>query len=491
MPNTVFLSYSRKDEAFARQLATSLDAAGVDVWLDSQDIPPGVKWSSAIAQGLDTAQTLIVILSPDAMASTNVEDEWQYFLDKRKRVLPVLWRPTDIHFQLNRLQYILFHQQPYDTAFARLLDALNNPAADLPRPITSTITEYYEEQRRLDAAMPRQVTVNQPTEVWAQICLLDSEGFRAKLPHFTPQGDVINQADVRENSLTPLFPIDPLTGKPLPLLVRIEVRGTDFSIADSFQDIKLLPGADSGLLVYSVTAQTARARSLIQVIVKSTQPGETVVTLGSASLAVEIEPVGVQRVAKVAWGYITARLGISASAESAPSRGGFGLPAPAPAMPVPASPAPIVVPPPMPEPMKDAKADEIIVGLERSREEAAPDSVGEDGLAQLPPPPSWQVSKGGDAYGGVLFDREKSAPPPQDAPKAAPGAAPQPARPSAPSKKVIQLDEATLNQPLSSKRASGGIIRFATALAIMIAIAGIAVWVVTQIANNRDVFGAF
>jgi hypothetical protein len=46
----IFISYSRVDEAFARQLAKTLSEYGADVWIDVEDIPAGMKWSSAIQQ---------------------------------------------------------------------------------------------------------------------------------------------------------------------------------------------------------------------------------------------------------------------------------------------------------------------------------------------------------------------------------------------------------------------------------------------------------
>lgn len=119
MPS-VFISYSRKDERFARQLATALSNRGYDVWIDVEDIPAGMKWSSAIQQGLDSANAMVVVISPDSMASTNVEDEWQYFLDQRKPVVPILLREAKVHFQLSRIQYIDFMRQPFDTAFTEL-----------------------------------------------------------------------------------------------------------------------------------------------------------------------------------------------------------------------------------------------------------------------------------------------------------------------------------------------------------------------------------
>jgi hypothetical protein len=120
----IFISYSRKDQSFASRLATSLCLLGADVWIDLEDIPAGVKWSTAIQEGLNRCDVMIIVLSPDSMASTNVEDEWQYFLDRRKPIVPVLLRPTQIHFQLNRLQYIDFHTLEYDAALNELHDEL-------------------------------------------------------------------------------------------------------------------------------------------------------------------------------------------------------------------------------------------------------------------------------------------------------------------------------------------------------------------------------
>jgi hypothetical protein len=42
----VFISYSRKDIEFARKLAASLSEAGINVWIDVEDVPPGTNWSN-------------------------------------------------------------------------------------------------------------------------------------------------------------------------------------------------------------------------------------------------------------------------------------------------------------------------------------------------------------------------------------------------------------------------------------------------------------
>lgn len=131
---SIFISYSRTDEAFARDLATTLAQLGADIWIDIEDIPAGMKWSTAIQQGLDTADALIVVISPPAMASRNVEDEWQYALDQGKPIIPVLLREAKVHFQLNRIQWIDFLLQPFDIALVELHEELGRNGVHLQKP---------------------------------------------------------------------------------------------------------------------------------------------------------------------------------------------------------------------------------------------------------------------------------------------------------------------------------------------------------------------
>ncbi len=116
----LFISYSRTDEVFARQLATSLSGMGADIWIDIRDIPAGLKWSSAIQEGLDRCDAMILIISPASMASQNVEDEWQHYRDRGKVIVPVMIQPAQLHYQLGRLQYISFHTLPYNVALTQL-----------------------------------------------------------------------------------------------------------------------------------------------------------------------------------------------------------------------------------------------------------------------------------------------------------------------------------------------------------------------------------
>lgn len=125
--NKLFISYARKDEPFARQLATLLSESGADIWLDVEDIPGGMKWSSAIQQGLDAAEGMILILSSSSLGSRNVEDEWQYYLDKNKPIFPVLIEKVELPYQINRVQWVDFSnpQAHFLESYRKLLTALN------------------------------------------------------------------------------------------------------------------------------------------------------------------------------------------------------------------------------------------------------------------------------------------------------------------------------------------------------------------------------
>lgn len=66
----VFISYSRQDGAAAERLALALQAAGVEVWFDRNDLKPGDAWATAVLQGIQHCSLFIPLVS----ANTQRED---------------------------------------------------------------------------------------------------------------------------------------------------------------------------------------------------------------------------------------------------------------------------------------------------------------------------------------------------------------------------------------------------------------------------------
>src|SRR5260221_6656465 len=136
----IFISYSSKDKAFVIRLATDLERVGADLWMDSKNIPAGEKWASAIQVGLDQAEIMILVISPNSMGSQNVEDEWQYFHQRKRLIIPVLLEPAKIHYQLNGFERIDFHRKKYEDSFQRLQIELERKGITLESHLEQGIT---------------------------------------------------------------------------------------------------------------------------------------------------------------------------------------------------------------------------------------------------------------------------------------------------------------------------------------------------------------
>lgn len=59
----VFISYVRDDKEIVDQLASQLSRAGVHVWLDRDEIQPGVDWQRAIAEAIQTGGHFLACFS--------------------------------------------------------------------------------------------------------------------------------------------------------------------------------------------------------------------------------------------------------------------------------------------------------------------------------------------------------------------------------------------------------------------------------------------
>lgn len=119
-----FFSYSREDSEFALRLAADLKAAGASVWIDQLDIGPGERWDLTVQVALENCPCMLVILTPASVSSNNVLDEVSFALDKKKTVIPVLYRDCEIPFRIMRLQHVDFRTD-YQHMLQELLKALH------------------------------------------------------------------------------------------------------------------------------------------------------------------------------------------------------------------------------------------------------------------------------------------------------------------------------------------------------------------------------
>jgi hypothetical protein len=86
----VFISYSRADELFALDLATSLDNVGISTWLDMLNVDPRMDWHEAIGAAIERCGLMLAIVSPQALHDAHILSERERFSDSGKVVLPVV-----------------------------------------------------------------------------------------------------------------------------------------------------------------------------------------------------------------------------------------------------------------------------------------------------------------------------------------------------------------------------------------------------------------
>jgi HEAT repeat protein len=135
MPDSfdVFISYKREDQAFAEMLREHLMTWGYTAWMDAHNIPAGAYWPDEIDRGLNASQVVIGVLSPRAVASRNVKNEWDWSIVNGKRLLLLMIEPCVVPMNYISINYI---DSVNDQAagLARLQAALTSPTPP-PSPV--------------------------------------------------------------------------------------------------------------------------------------------------------------------------------------------------------------------------------------------------------------------------------------------------------------------------------------------------------------------
>lgn len=143
---TCFLSYSSKDQAFATQLHSDLQRAGVRCWYAPEDLKIGDKFWHRIDESIRLYDKLLLVLSDYSVQSEWVEREVMAALEKEKQQTKLVLFPIRLdHAVMNtslpwgadirRSRHIgnfthWQHPHHYQTALQRLLRDLNAASTD-------------------------------------------------------------------------------------------------------------------------------------------------------------------------------------------------------------------------------------------------------------------------------------------------------------------------------------------------------------------------
>jgi len=271
MPLEVFYSYSHKDEELRNRLETHLallQRNGLILPWHDRCIGAGDEWANQIDGHLQTAQIILLLISPDFLASNYCFDlEMKAALERHARqqaiVIPIVLRPCDWSgAPFARLQALprdakavtLWTNQ--DEAFAEIAKAIRETVVRFQKPAAAppTVTPLADQAtpkaRVLDAAMPTHIVKDRATELLVLIRLPESKGLVGIL-----QDDDEAEArpdDVRSKPFEVTFPQGP-TGAQEPLKVTVELTSPDFSPAAQRKNIFVPVNADSEVCPFLLT----------------------------------------------------------------------------------------------------------------------------------------------------------------------------------------------------------------------------------------------
>lgn len=130
-----FLSHTWNDHDFAKYLSKRLDRyKDIEVWLDEREINIGDSILTRMAEGLEECDLFLIILSPEAFSSKNVQIELEKALEMRrddnKKIFPILYKDCNIHPFLTGTLYADFRSNNWDHEFSKLVKSIRAVGKD-------------------------------------------------------------------------------------------------------------------------------------------------------------------------------------------------------------------------------------------------------------------------------------------------------------------------------------------------------------------------
>jgi hypothetical protein len=146
MPVNIFFCYAHEDEELLKKLKVALRPLQrqglIDVWYD-RDISAGAAWEHEIDKNLNTADIILLLVSPDFMNSDySYSVEMKRALERHDRgeaqVIPIILRPVYLKgTPFSKLQALPTDEKPLttwrnrDEAFFNIVDGIRTSLAEL------------------------------------------------------------------------------------------------------------------------------------------------------------------------------------------------------------------------------------------------------------------------------------------------------------------------------------------------------------------------
>jgi hypothetical protein len=153
----VFISYARSDgERFAARLRQRLQAEHIPLWQDRIGMEGGRDWWLQIKDALDVVEFMVLVMTPAAMQSKMVREEWRYARQQGVCVYPV---KGEAHLDFNSLPHWMrsAHFYDLDHEWQKLLNDLNTRCQQprVPFMVEELPADYVARPREFEALIEK------------------------------------------------------------------------------------------------------------------------------------------------------------------------------------------------------------------------------------------------------------------------------------------------------------------------------------------------
>jgi hypothetical protein len=128
----VFICFSSKDEAIARDVVRSLEEQGLACWISLRDVPPGQNYQETIVAAVESARGLVFLFSESSNESGEIKKELSLAAAANVPVFPLRLAPI---LPTGALRYELATRQWIDL-FDNRTQALSKLASTISRSLS-------------------------------------------------------------------------------------------------------------------------------------------------------------------------------------------------------------------------------------------------------------------------------------------------------------------------------------------------------------------
>jgi tetratricopeptide (TPR) repeat protein len=182
----VFVSYSRKDEQFARRTVAALENRGIKAKIDTRDLPNLAEWRRELLHFIRSADAVVFIVSRNSIDSPLCQWEVSQVAVLNKRLAPVVLERVDddriIPETIASINYLFFDPpNDFEVQADKLAEGLR------------TDIQWVKEHTRIGEAARRWADRNRPSALLLRGAELEeAEEWAASRPHAAPEPTVLH-----------------------------------------------------------------------------------------------------------------------------------------------------------------------------------------------------------------------------------------------------------------------------------------------------------